>query len=79
MKFGKRIGQRLGRAQNHFSRDLEAWMDRNWSTKTEWYLFVGVVATLVMLAYLWSSSECAMGRECLIANPDLANWLFGAK
>lgn len=30
-------------------------------------------------AYLWSSTECAMGRDCLIANGDLANWLLVAK
>lgn len=40
-------------------------------------LAIALFGLMVALGYLWSSTECAMGRDCLIANADLANWLFG--
>jgi len=38
-----------------------------------WLLAVAMLALL----YLWLSFECAMGRDCLLANASLANWFFG--
>ena len=36
-----------------------------------------LVAAMLALLYLWLSFECAMGRDCLLANASLANWFFG--
>ena len=47
----------------------------HWSDVAFWLTVVATIA----LGYVWSSTECAMGRECLIANADLAKWLFGKK
>lgn len=90
MKLGHKIGQRLGEAQYNCAKDLERWMDEAWCWLTEpnpmpgknWVqetLFWVILVAFLGFVYLWSSSECAMGRECLIANADLANWLFGIK
>ncbi len=44
-----------------------------WAEVAFWLLLIASIA----MGYLWSSFECAMGRDCFIASADLANWFFG--
>ena len=59
----------------HWLTGPSPWTDQEekWGNR----LALVVFGLMVALGYLWSSYECAMGRECLVANADLANKLFG--
>lgn len=61
-------------------RQLLRWQDPGFRASLYDVLFWITTAGIIFAGvYLWSSTECALGRECFIANADLANWLLGKK
>jgi hypothetical protein len=54
------------------------WLHDDWSPRSERWMFWTLLLGSLPVAYLMASVLCMLdSNSCLIANADLANWLFG--
>lgn len=61
-----------------FRQKLLEWSDPVFRRRlSDFFWWLVIVGGLCFGFYLWSSTECALGRDCYFANADLGNRLIG--